>query len=212
MRPLVLILVLTAASPYLAAQRMASAPRFAAGAHHRASYYPSGFFSDGLYSDLLNSGYPVASQPPIFFLQPPPVREALPVRPPTPTQPLMIELQGDHYVRISGEENSGAEIIEHSSSAINTEAVDTYKVDTQKTLAKLDPVTLIFRDGHKEQVSDYTIAEGILYARGNYYTDGWWTKKIELSSLNLRETIASNKSLGIDFRLPAASNEVITRP
>jgi hypothetical protein len=212
MRALVLILVLTAASPHLAAQRMASGPRFAAAPHHRASYYPSGFFSDALYSDLLSSGYPIASQPPVFLLQPPPAREAVPDR--SPSQPLMIELQGDRYVRISGEEESGAEMIDHPASPTNAYSVDARRVDPNKTVAvqELDPVTLVFRDGHKEQVSDYTIAEGILYARGNYYTDGWWTKKIELSTLNLRETIESNKSLGIDFRLPAASNEIITRP
>ena len=106
MRPLALILLLTAASPYLPAQRMASAPRFAAAPHHRGSYYASGFFSDALYSDLLSSGYPVASQPPIFLLQPPPAREAIPDRPSSPAQPLMIELQGDRYVRISGEEET----------------------------------------------------------------------------------------------------------
>jgi hypothetical protein len=193
---------------------MASGNRFAAAPHRRGSYYPSGFYSDALYSDLLSSGYPVASQQPIFVLQPP-MREAPPDRQPSPTQPLMIELQGDRYVRISGEEEtSRAQIIDHSASPTNGQTVDGRRVDANKTVPvqELDPVTLIFRDGHKETVSDYTIAEGILYARGNYYTDGWWTKKIELSTLNLRETIASNKSLGIEFRLPTAANEVITRP
>jgi len=71
---------------------------------------------------------------------------------------------------------------------------------------------LVFHDGHREEVAAYTIADGILYTEGNYYTDGSWNRKIKLSSLNLSETIEASRSRGVHFRLPAASNEVVTRP
>ena len=71
---------------------------------------------------------------------------------------------------------------------------------------------LVFRDGRREQVSDYTIADGILYAHSDYFTTGSWNRKIELSSLNLAETIKSNQSQGIRFQLPSAPNEVIVGP
>ena len=76
----------------------------------------------------------------------------------------------------------------------------------------LDPVVLVFRDGHREQVSTYTIADGILYTSGDYYTNGSWNKKIELSSLNIPETVSSNRSQGVNFQLPSAPNEVMVRP
>jgi hypothetical protein len=74
------------------------------------------------------------------------------------------------------------------------------------------PAVLVFRDGHREEVTEYTIADGVLYARGNYYRDGSWNKRIELSSLDLHETIQSNQSRGVGFQLPNSPNEVIVGP
>ena len=70
----------------------------------------------------------------------------------------------------------------------------------------------MFRDGHREEVSDYTIADGNLYTHDDYYTNGSWNRKIELSSLNLLETVRSNQSRNVRFRLPSSPNEVIVRP
>jgi len=75
----------------------------------------------------------------------------------------------------------------------------------------LPPVVLVFRDGHREEASDYTIADGVLYTRGDYST-GSWNRKIELSSLSLPETLKSNQSRGVRFQLPSSPNEVIVRP
>jgi len=76
----------------------------------------------------------------------------------------------------------------------------------------LPPAVVVYRDGHREDVSEYAIVDGMLYASGNYYADGYWNKKIELSSLNLPETVKSNQERGIKFTLPGAPNEVVTRP
>ena len=114
MRRLLLITVLTAVTPCMYAQRMlSSSPRFASGfnrgGHPHSFYYPLAF-SDPFYSGYLSStGYPVASQPPVIILQAPPAAASVPDRSPSP--PLMIELQGDRYVRVSGPETSGAELI-----------------------------------------------------------------------------------------------------
>jgi hypothetical protein len=61
-------------------------------------------------------------------------------------------------------------------------------------------------------VRDYTIADGSLYARGDFYTDGFWNKKIDLASLNVAETMQANASRNVKFILPSSPNEVITRP
>lgn len=194
---------------------------FAGSPHHRSLVYPSWFFagpvySDTFYSDALNStGYPLAAQPPIIVLQAPAL-DAKPEVPPTPAQPLMIELQGDRYVRVSGEEGSGAEMrtIEPQPSSVHHKAmlVDANSRWADRRLAELASVVLVFRDGHREEVSDYTIADGVLYARGDYYRDGAWNRKIELKSLNLSETIQSNDARGVHVQLPTSPNEVITRP
>jgi hypothetical protein len=74
------------------------------------------------------------------------------------------------------------------------------------------PIVLVFRDGHSQEVSAYTIADGVLYAASDYATTGEWTQAIELASLNVPETVATNSSRGLRFQLPTAPNEVIVGP
>jgi hypothetical protein len=220
MTKLALIALLAAVTPCANAQR----GRTVLGvSHHRSLQSPAIFFSDPFYSDALyRDGYPAASQPPVIILQASPVAAPTPERPAPPPQPLMIELQGDRYVRVSGQESSTAEIIDpkmiapkmidqpmhsprppehHSGAAIQSPATP-----------QPAPAVLIFRDGHREEASGYTIADGVLYTHTDYYTAGSWNKKIALSSLNLPETIAANHSHNIKFQLPTAPNEVIVGP
>lgn len=216
MRRLLLITLLAASAPCVSAQRMgAASPHFAArfnrGGHQRSSFFPLAY-SDPFYADYLSStGYPVASPPPMIILQSPQAKAPEPERFAPPAQPLMIELQGDRYVRVTGPETSGAEMIdrmpersplsEHSSASIHAAAIP-----------ELPPAVLIFRDGHREEASEYTIADGVLYSRSDYYATGSWTRKIALSSLNLPETAKSNEARGVKFQIPLSPNEVIVRP
>jgi hypothetical protein len=85
-------------------------------------------------------------------------------------------------------------------------------VATSSPAPNLAPALLVFRDGHSEEVRDYTIAEGFLYVRGDYYTDGYWNKRIALSSLDVPQTMQANASRNVNFILPSSPNEVITRP
>jgi len=201
MRRLFLIALLLTAT-YGSAQRMISGAGHSAGAaHRRAGYFTPGFFP--YYDDTLLSSGPAASQAPTFVLQPPPT---VPERPP---QPLMIELRGDHYVRVNADEESGVQTIEQAPA--EAKAIS-HPASTSGAQHALDPVVLIFRDGRREEVSGYTIAGGDLYARADFYTDGSWNRKIALSALNLPDTVSANRSRGISFQLPTAPNEVIVRP
>ena len=125
---------------------------------------------------------------------------------PSSSEPLLIELQGNRYVRLS----SGA------MSADSREPIrvvgSSVSANAPSPTHELPPVSLIFRDGHSEQVRDYSIVGGVMYARGDYYSDGYWNKTIELAALNLPETLKSNQSRGVRFILPSAANEVVTRP
>jgi hypothetical protein len=200
---------------------------------HPSSPFPSllsafGLFPDSFYPndssapDSSTPAYPPAGQSPNILLQAlSPAAASQDQQQPT-SQPLLIELQGGRYVRVTGEnltgENTSASGLAYQAPTTSTASSDSAKLDSKRrpthevTARVLAPVILVFRDGHSEEVRDYTIADGAIYARGDYYSDGYWNKKIELFALNLPETVKSNQERGVHFVLPSAPNEVITRP
>jgi hypothetical protein len=212
----------------LASSRNAYSGRFRQPFGYAALPFP---FLDGSFTldDLYSSGYPVASAPPPEFLLQ--AARSLPVsqnyasqrentRGPSSTEPLMIELQNGQYVRVSttaidGEARelttASAAAYPDSAPAHNRSLLSTPNPQPSQP-RDLPPAVLVFRDGHSEEVRDYTIADGILYARGDYYVDGYWSKKIEVSALNVPETLQANETRGAKFVLPSAPNEVVTRP
>jgi hypothetical protein len=74
------------------------------------------------------------------------------------------------------------------------------------------PVLLVLRDGRREEATSYAIINGVLYKYANQWNGHSWAEKILLSELDLPGTIRANKERGVDFALPAAPNEIITRP
>jgi len=234
------VVLLTALLPPLAAQRathavspvkpmspherLATRSFASGGGGHQSGFrrsapltsFVSPFFDDFYDSDN-GPSEPEPLAPPAFLMQAPPAasdndslgrRSTNDVGEGDASQPLMIELQGDRYVRVS-------------SAAVDGEALP-LKQASDSTLAKsvvakspasdLPSAVLVFRDGHREEVHDYTIADGFLYAQGDYYTDGYWNKKIDLSTLDVAETIKTNALRNVKFALPSSPNEVITRP
>ncbi len=169
---------------------------------------PFPFFADFLGSgDVYSTGYPVASEPPAYLLEA--ARGLGGIRPETaapasPNAPLMIELQGNRYVKVSSAPIDGEALPLVPSSTGSHPPVP-------QAAAPLPPVTLIYRDGHNEQVRDYTIANNTLYARGDLYTEGYWSKNIDLADLDLPQTLQANARRNVKFDLPASANEVIAR-
>jgi hypothetical protein len=208
-----------------------------ASASRRSSPYgysslPFPFFGDSFDpDDIYSTGYPVASPPPPFLMQAlsgladssaTPMGEAMgPVsHQPSSSDPLIIELQNGRYVRVHCTAANGDALPLASSPALGAKPSGTRSTRPNSTPPliataseqSLPPAVLIFRDGHREEVRDYTIADGFLYARGDFYTDGYWNKKIDLSTLNLNQTLQANADRSVNFVLPSAPNEVITRP
>jgi hypothetical protein len=70
---------------------------------------------------------------------------------------------------------------------------------------------LAFRDGHKEEVGSYTIVDGTMYTKADYWTSGSWTRKIQITDLDLPATLKLNKERGVNFALPAGPYEVVIR-
>lgn len=125
--------------------------------------------------------------------------------------PLLIELQGDRYVRISGQtaaQESTGSTSEQPRTLAEMNAAE--QVPAQRTA--LPPTVFVFRDGHREESSDYSIISGTIYAQGNYWVDGSWTKKIPVSQLDIAATLEANQERGVHFVLPSGPNEVVTRP
>lgn len=251
MRKLALIALLTTVTPWACAQRLVSNVPHSAIPFHTAPiaqrsgslislpgprafrgprsepfgtlFYPFGGFGDFSYEDALSAtGYPVAAQPQVIMMQPadPGDNRRDRLEPPS-NQALLIELQGDQYIRVSDRE-LGARDQLYQEPAPPSVAASSSKPRSSKNIQPvaapvnpphdLPPATLVYRDGHSEQVRDYSIANGIIYARGDYYTDGYWTRNVLLSDLNLPETMKSNEARGVRFVLPGSPNEVVTRP
>ncbi|MGA9390258.1 MAG: hypothetical protein WBV69_07400 [Candidatus Sulfotelmatobacter sp.] len=183
---------------------------------------PFAFFGDFDSDDIYSSGYPVASDPPPYLMQamrdiPAPGSLGEGVSPlsnhqASSSQPLMIELQNGRYVRVNTVAINGDASPLAFPDPAKSSAMPATPPTQPVSAMDLTPAVLVFRDGHSEEVRDYTIADGSLYARGDFYTDGFWNKKIDLASLNVAETMQANASRNVKFVLPSSPNEVITRP
>jgi hypothetical protein len=128
---------------------------------------------------------------------------------PAPSQdPLVIELRGDQYVRLS----PAAKDTKADTANKNRLTASSAWVAGSQSQASSLPTVFVFRDGHHEESSDYSIYDGVIHARSDLWTDGAWSKQIPLSALNIAESRKANEERGVRFVLPAAPNEVVTRP
>lgn len=214
-RAICALFVVAAVSPASLAQRGGMiapphfTPSFAQGSGFGGRFHRSGFGTGWAYlgDPFLYADYPSAPlaypQPQVIVVQPASAPSTPPER---QIDPLLIELQGNRYVKVA-DENTQAERAD-----FRTAESPTSSADSSKSSAQLPPAVLVFRDGHRESVSDYAIVSGVLYARGNYWRDGYWTKNIRLAALDIPATIRVNQQSGTKFLLPSGPNEVVARP
>jgi hypothetical protein len=174
------------------------------------------------YSDYPFQQFAAEAEPPALGVMRSPAAEAVQEK---RAEPLLIELRGDRYVRFGGVERSperGAAAAPDYAAGLTTKSSAFARTEARSTLnpqaiaaapaAELPPAVLVYRDGHREEVSDYAIVGAVMYARGDYWRNGYWTKNIQLSSLNISATLKTNQDNGVRFALPSAPNEVVTRP
>lgn len=159
--------------------------------HFTAPIFLGGGWYPGYGADVIQTS------PEVIVIQAPtPAAPAVKEEPKLIT-PLMIELQDGQFVRS-----------DKTAKSVQQVAVKTISI--AKTSPRvIVPATLIFRDGHREQVREYTVADGAIYAHGDYWTDGYWNKKILLSALDVTATLSANQTAGSHFELPTAPNVVI---
>jgi len=177
---------------------------FSGRAHSHSSGPGAIFLGDPFYAD-----YPIApvTVPPQFVIVQPATTADTP--PEAKSEPLLIELRGNRYVRFGGRQQSAEQ---PTNSAPDYAEADAGKPVTRHPTHPEPPTVLVFRDGHREQIPEYAIVGATLYASADYWQSGHWTKNIQLSALNIPATIQANHEAGVSFTLPSAPNQVVTRP
>ena len=175
------------------------------GGLHRHRRFPrfgrEGFlFGDGLFW----GDEPIVEEERTATEKDQPVVPAIHIAEPTkPPEPLLIELQGDHFVRLTDAQ-------------VNAEQVSLPRLSRTEPVHKVPQdqnnvrhAVLVFRDGHQQEVSRYAIIGPALYESAGYWSAGYWTKKILLADLDLPATISANQQRGVNFVLPSAPNQVL---
>jgi hypothetical protein len=191
-RILIIALLAAALSP-LSMGQMRGRPGITIGNSGVRHFRSGGFGYPFFYSDYGPESVAPAPAPPLV------VEKVL--QPERPLEPLLIEWQGDRFVRYG--ETQKAESPDYAE-------VASARVPGSASGHDLPPAVLVYRDGHREEVSDYVITRGVLYARGNGYSQA--SRNIQLSALDLSATFQANQNSGVRFVLPERSNDVVTRP
>jgi hypothetical protein len=233
-RPIALSLALLGATvfaPSAQAQRTAAGPAgrggmgaSRAGFGARPAYVPRGrrYFAGPGYFPYYDSGFdsgfdygPAMGAPPQVVYMPaaPP---AAPEPPPKPAEAEVIELQGDHWVRLSP--NSPPQVVGGSTQrqpAISPSAAAVVQAHpTQAAIPAAAPPSamLVFRDGHQEAIGKYTIMGTTIYVSTEYWTSGAWTRRVQIAELDVPATLKLNRERGANFRLPSGPEEVMIGP
>ena len=167
------------------------------GMHHRGSrgfgngYGGYGYFGYPYYYGGYYGYYPYYSEPdtmqPAPAVQPetePPARTIYERRSTLAEEPQQTDRYGEHYLDSREQQRTAP--------APQPPAAE------QRPEKPAMPVILVFRDGHKQEVTNYAIVGDTLYDVG-----GSGAKKIKLADLNLDETQKVNDDRGVDFALPS---------
>jgi len=186
--------------------RVRRSRRVFAGSDLAPNYYP-GYYSDYAYENGIEEA------------PPPAVSEAAATPPPaTPSKPpeaLVMELRGDHWVRLTsfGPMEIGGQSNEAQSGQSSAPTQTKRPVASTRTQApsELPAAVLVFRDGHREEAAKYTIVGTTIYLKEDYWSTGAWTRKIPIAELNLAATLQVNQDRGANFSLPSRPSEVIVR-
>ncbi|MGA2002051.1 MAG: hypothetical protein ABSG70_01640 [Terriglobales bacterium] len=183
-------------------------------AHHRSAI-PFGYFvgdTPFLYDDYPFGSVTAESPAPQFIVMPAP---AAPDTAQVKAAPLLIELQGNRYVRYGGvarspQPDTPANELPARQSMIAPE----FSGQSSARSAPLPHTVLVYRDGHREEIPAYAIVGQVIYAH-NHSNDGqtgYGMKNIQLSELDIPATRNANRENGVPFTLPSGPNEVVTRP
>ncbi len=167
------------------------------------------------YSDYYPEPAPSETEPSrvVIVERTEPRAEAPPPAP--PPESLMLELRGNQWVRVtdSGQTMAGSQPGKQSSAqAGNVRTITAQEKAAVEPPRELPPAVLVFRDGHKEEITRYTIVGGAIYTSADYWNSGSWTKKVPVAELDVPATLELNRERGAHFNLPSSPHVVVIRP
>ena len=193
--------------------------RFGRGVHRGSSNWLVGpyFYSD--YDSGYDQGPEIIEAPAPQVIAIPVAQAAAPARVAGPAESLVLELHGDHWVRVT---NHGETMIDAAfadapatagASPVGAVHVSAARqVPERAAEPKLPPAVLVFRDGHKEEIEKYTIVGATIYTGADYWRTGSWSRSVSVADLDVPATLKLNQEAGANFRLPSGPSEVVIRP
>lgn len=127
---------------------------------------------------------------------------------------VVMELRGDHWVRIT----TTGPVEATPPAAVHGTLLPAF--DQAPPVAPLPAAILVFRDGHQEEATSYTIVGRTIYLKSDYWAVGSqspsqspsWTRKVLIADLDVPATRKINSERGTKFALPSRPSEVILRP
>jgi hypothetical protein len=166
-----------------------------ARAHHAFNpaygYYGAPYFYSDYYEPSEFEYPPPEPSPPPIQVQ---------VKPEPLPDPVLLELHSGRWVKVNnfGESTDRALTVQTPAES--------------QTKATLPPAVLVYRDGHTEELSSYSIIGGSIHTKSNYWTTGTWTRTIRVADLDIPATLRQNEQRGVNFELPSGPDEVMLRP
>ncbi|HZR67222.1 MAG TPA: hypothetical protein VFA85_18930 [Terriglobales bacterium] len=158
-----------------------------------ATYYPIPYFYSDLY-DPYEIEYSAPEPPP----RPEPIIQ---VKTEPIPDPVLLELHGDQWVKVPSFSMASDHALAKGTSAKEAAARQ-----------PLPPAVLVFRDGHREEITSYSIIGDSIHAKSDYWTTGSWNRTIPVAALNIPATLAQNRDRGVNFELPSSPDEIMIRP
>ena len=159
----------------------------------RSRYAAPYFYAPYFYSDFDYEPYEDERPAP----QPEPQTASTPVQlvtnQPLP-EPALLELRGTQWVQVNNFGESGQ------------------VVTTAPAPSQPPPAVLVYRDGHSEEISSYSIIGRVIYTKADYLASGSATRTIQIVDLDVPATLKQNQQRGVKFELPSGPDEVFIRP
>jgi hypothetical protein len=189
--------------------------RFVRQSHGRR-FSPGSAFAPYFYSDYDSEPETVDSPPAQIIEQTAEPASAVPM--PNRAGALVLELQDDHWVRItnSGQSQTDGQSGPPESAGISKLPSTIVPAAVRRTPAAESPrglprAVLVFRDGRREEIGKYIIIGTTIYTGTDSWSNSPWTRKVQIVELDVPATLELNQERGTKFSLPSGPNEVMIR-